>query len=253
MRKRRKDKKTNSKDRRLLAMTIASFFVFAFLVGFINVGETNIVVTGKQTFISDMFTTWTEGNLDLNIAKYLLWIMLTILLFSIFTSVGFPSNFFARWLISIPVGFLSIAYITPSEIFSIVSTYSALGITLSVILPFFIVLFFSASLMSVRKIRDLTTGRILAEVGIWILFTAFLIYKLIAGMFSGNSFGVSMIILGFTAFLSLMIVVLNRTFRGWIMDLALEIRRYIAERGRHAREEERRAGEDEGQAERERR
>lgn len=252
MRKRRKNKKTNSKDRRLLAITIAAFFVFAFLVGFINVGETSIAVTGQQTFISDMFTTWTEGNLDLNIAKYLLWVMLTILLFSIFTSVGFPSNFFARWLISIPVAFLSIAYVTPSEIFSIVNTYSALGITLSVILPFFIVLFFSASLMSVRKIRDLTTGRILAEVAIWILFTAFLIYKLIAGMFSGSSFGVSMIILGFTAFVSLMIVVFNRAFRRWVMNLVLEIKRYRAEAGRHARVEERRAEEEEEEAEEER-
>lgn len=250
MGKRKGSKKTNSQNRRLLAITIAAFFVFAFLVGFINVGKTNIEITGHQTFISDLFTSWSAGDFDVNIAKYLLWIMLTILLFSIFTSVNFPPNFFIRWLIAIPVGFLSIAYVTPSEIFSIINTYSALGITLSVIFPFFIVLFFSAALMSVRRIRELTAGRILAEVAVWMLFTAFLLYKLIAGMFSGSSFGVSMIIIAFTALVSLIIVIFNRAFRGWIRRITLEIRQYRAEAGRHAREEERRAGEEEEEEER---
>lgn len=243
-------KKTNPQNRRLLAITIAAFFVFAFLVGFVNVGKTTIAVTGQQTFISDLFTSWSAGDFDVNIAKYLLWIMLTLLLFSIFTSVSFPPNFFVRWLIAIPIAFLSIAYVTPSEILSIINTYSALGITLSVILPFFIVLFFSAALMSVKKIKELTAGRILAEVAVWMLFTAFLIYKLIAGMFAGSSFGINMIIIGFTALVSLMIVMFNKAFRGWVRRISLEIKRYRAEAGRHAREEERRAGEEEEEEER---
>jgi len=243
-----KKRRSQSRDKVLLAITIATFIIFASLLNFVNIGGQEVIITGNQvetSFISDLFTNWSEGNLDINIAKYLFWIILTVLIFASFNFAKFPDSVFLQALIAIPVGFLVTAYITPAELFTVLTVYSALGLTLSVILPFAILLFFSSMLLSNEKIKRMTVGKILLQVSIWALFVGFMIYKVITG-FSGAllSTGASIVMLSVLG-LSLLILVFNQNFRNWVRNVGLEIRRAEADVERAARRIERAAGADE--------
>ena len=128
--------------------------IFAIVVLSNYTNSTGHVVTGEASlgagtsFISDLFTQWEGGNLDVNIAKYLFWLMLTGLIWGALSFAQFPPQKVFQALIALPVGFLVTAYITPSEVFTILTSYTALGITLSFLLPFMILLFVSAMLLS---------------------------------------------------------------------------------------------------------
>ena len=71
-------------DKKLFAVGVVAFFVFAFFLAFVSVGEpTSVQVTGEAIVndgsIEDFVTDWQGGNLDANIVKYVLWFMATIL------------------------------------------------------------------------------------------------------------------------------------------------------------------------------
>jgi len=222
----------------------AGLFVLAILlINVSNYTTSTANVTGHATsFISDLFTQWSAGDLDINIAKYLFLIMLTALIFASLSFAKFPNSTFLQAILALPIGFLATAYITPSELFTILTSYSALGLTLGVIIPFVIMLFFSAMLLSNENIRGMTVAKMILQVALWVLFCGFLVYKLIAGypgvsLSSGASI-IIFIVLG----LSLAILFLNKYFRKWIRTLGLEIRHAKAEVEAGARDLERNAG-----------
>lgn len=243
--KKRVGKGYGSRYRRLTVITIGVFILFALLLSFIPGGKTDVPITGQATstsFISDLFANWSEGSLDINIAKYLLWIILGALIFGALNFAKFPDSTFLQGLLAIPISFLVIAYITPSELFTVLTTYSAAGLTLSVIIPFAVLLFFSSMLLSNERIRSMTVGKVVLEVTLWFLFVGFLIYKLIAG-YPGISLSSGVAIVMFIALgLSLLILLFNKGFRQWIRKIGIEIRRARADVESSARELEKKAG-----------
>ena len=175
------------------------FLLSAFVLNFSHIQQPVAPVTGYATsFISDLFANWSEGQLDVNIAKYLFWIILTALIFGSLNFAKFPDSIFLQALLAIPIGFLFTAYITPSELFTVLTTYTAAGLALSVIIPFAVLLFFSSMLLSNERIGRMTVGKIILEVSLWTLFVGFMIYKLISG-YPGVSLssGTAMVILSF--------------------------------------------------------
>lgn len=243
--KKRVGKSYKSRYRRLTIITIGVFILFALLLSFVPGGKTDVPVTGHATstsFISDLFANWSEGSLDINIAKYLFWIILSALIFGAFNFAKFPDSTFLQGILAIPIAFLFTAYITPSELFTVLTTYSAAGLTLSVIIPFVVLLFFSSMLLSNEKIRSMTIGKIVLEVALWLLFIGFLIYKLIVG-YPGISLSSGVAIIMFIVLgLSLLIFLFNKYFRGWIRKIGLEIRRAKADVESSARDLEKKAG-----------
>jgi len=229
-----------------IAILIGLFVLSAFLLNFTNVSNsTAIPVTGHATsFISDLFANWSKGSLDINIAKYLFWIILSALIFGAFNFARFPDNTFLQGILAIPIAFLLTAYITPSELFTVLTTYTAAGLALSVIIPFVVLLFFSSMLLSNERLRSMTVGKIVSEVALWLLFIGFLIYKLIAGYpgvsLSSGAAIIMFIVLG----LSLLIFLFNSGFRRWIRNIGLEIRHARAGVERTERGLEREAGEE---------
>lgn len=196
---------------------------------------TSSTLGAGTSFISDLFTQWSAGQLDVNIAKYLFWLMLTGLIWGALSFAKFPPNGFFQALIAIPVGFLATAYITPTEVFTILTSYTALGITLTFILPFIILLFVSAMLLSNEKIRQMSIPKIMMEVFLWIFYMVVLGYKLIAGLVSGElQLGLTLPIMIMMAvfLISLLIVVFNSKFRNWMWKIGNDIRRAQAEAAR---------------------
>jgi hypothetical protein len=179
-------------------------------------------------FISNLFTQWTGGNLDRNIAKYLFLLILTGLIWGALSAAKFPKHTALQALLAIPVAFLATAYITPEEVFTILQSYTALGITLSFIVPFIIMLLISAMLISDEKTSNITPVKIILECFLWLFFIVILGYKMISGIVSKQlDFGLNLTILIMLAVLiiSTFILLVNKRFVAWAWKINLRIRR----------------------------
>ena len=242
-------KKTFFTDKKLLAISISLFLIFAIALTFINTPK-NASVTGYDigdnlegnpldesdeiiktdseatSFVKDMFSK--TGSLDMKIAKYLFFFMLIILIFSVLKFAKFPDNGFLQFLIALPVAFLASAYLAPEEIFTILQSYETLGIVLSFILPFIILLFFSAMLVSNEKIKHMSMPKIMLEVFLWFFFAVVLGYKIITGIVKGElplGLNLPIIIMGSVFMLSFFILVFNRKFRNWMWKITIDMRK----------------------------
>ena len=81
-----------------------------------------------------------------------------------------------RWLMAVPISFLAVAFITPDDFLGVLNTYSALGLTLSIFLPFAVVLLYTAG---VFKKEQITLPNLLLANLMWVLFSLFLVYRTI--------------------------------------------------------------------------
>ena len=127
-----------------------------------------------------MFAGWQEGQLSINIAKYLFFILLALFIYSIFAFVPIikKQNEFIKSAMSAIVAFLATAYLTPSDVYTALASYGALGIALGGILPFIILLFFS---IEVQKKGGF--GGVILSKAVWAIFIVFLIYKIFSGIY----------------------------------------------------------------------
>lgn len=76
----------------------------------------------------------------LNFTKFLLFALVTLIIYSISGSLPFVGE--KRWLafsISLIIGFLSIFYLLPKQVYTILMSYKALGIALTSIIPFIVI------------------------------------------------------------------------------------------------------------------
>jgi hypothetical protein len=213
---------------------IVAFAVFALLLSFVN-NPTGNVVTGHEvaqisgtSFISDFFTNWSAGSLDVTIAKYLFWIMLLMLITDVLGFVGFPSNGFLQFLLALVVSFLATAYITPNEVYVMLTSYSALGLTLGTIIPFMIMNFTSVMLAGAKRVKQMSSGRLMLIFMLWLFWTGFLIYRVImfwitygfAALATGGG-----IVLVIVLIVSVIIFIANKQYRGWLQRLSIEAKR----------------------------
>ena len=210
---------------------------------------TGKIITGYATkvtdpsqatpFIKNLFTSWQGGNLDVNIAKYLFFFMITMVIFVVLNSTGIPEHVAFQWLFAIPSAFLATAYLTPAEVFSILTTWTALGITLSVLAPFALMMLGSAFILSpfdakTNKVRKITVGQIIFIQVLWVGFLFFLFYKIFAGFGEGalstsGGLDAGIIIIAIVFASTFLAVIFNKKFRGWIRNIGYELRAAEAE------------------------
>jgi hypothetical protein len=174
----------------------------------------------KTSFIREMFAGWSEGRLDLNIAKYLLFFLVFMLIFSV---LGLFLGKIIGAFTSLIVAFLAVAYITPDEVYTILTTYTALGLTLSIAVPFFIMALFSLVLTNPFRFVN---GRLVVNTRgrtrmyqyffvslLWLLFVGFIIYKAIVG-WSLLSHGM-LIVMGVVILFAIVIIIRPSIF-SWL-------------------------------------
>ncbi len=160
------------------------FFVISLLV--LSASLNFVVAQGAAAIfdpVKDLFAEWAGGNLSVNIAKYVLWLVLTLFIYSILAFVPFvkgveKGKIAIRGALGILIGFLAMAYLTPSDVYILLASYSALGTVLSAVIPLIILVFFSIEMSREGGVG----GRILSKV-VWIVFIIFLIYKLVDGIY----------------------------------------------------------------------
>ena len=107
----------------------------------------NIASATQFDPIKDMFFNWEQGHFSENIAKYLFTILLALLIWSVIdTSDLIPKS--VSWLIAGITAFLSVAYITPKEIFALMLSSNATGMAILTIFPLMILFIFSYKMVS---------------------------------------------------------------------------------------------------------
>jgi len=180
--------KKNTK--KILAFSILAMFIVIFISGVVSAAEPTDILNP----IGNWFTSWEEGeNFSANIAKYLFWALVSIVIYSVSSKIPgletiFKGSKWLGWVFSIIIGFLSMAYITPDEVFAMMGSYSALGFVIGGALPFIILIFFTINLASessnTNAAKRLST-RLLA-MGMWTIFTVFLFTRAIGSPDQGN-------------------------------------------------------------------
>ncbi|MDO8528605.1 MAG: hypothetical protein Q7S06_01785 [Nanoarchaeota archaeon] len=235
-------KKKYVNTRTLAVVGVAFFLVFAFLLMFVvnnsqlsnSTQVTGAVMTGAVEgdggLISQMFSGWKEENLDAQLAKILLWATLLMFIASVLNFAGFPPQKFLQFLMALIVSFLAVAYITPDEVITMLASYSALGLALGTIIPFMIILFTSAMLLSnegKNALKSMTIGKVLLQIVLWVMWGSFLVYRLI-NLWVIEGFDAILqgggIVLGVTAVISITILIFNPQFRKWIWRIGNQLR-----------------------------
>ncbi len=227
-------KKKTLTNKQWLTISIAAFLVFAIALAFVNVPQNasvtgeyvgNISTEGINSRVGNFLTDFIDFDTgDTIVIKYAFFVLLTIFIVSILSMADFPNKPFLRFLLALPVSYISIILIKPEEILSATILYSSLGMTFIVMIPLVIMALFTSQVLQGK----LTAGKIILQLMVWYFYLAFLIYFLIRAftdtknLYSGGVLAV--IIIGII--ISLIIIIFNKKIRLWIRN-----------KGREAREE----------------
>ena len=156
-----------------------------------------------------LFTSWQQGDVAPNVAKIVFAILLIFLIYSLLDNVGLFKQKAVLWIISILVSALATLYLAPEEIYGMLVSYSALGLTLGSMIPFLVLFGFT-----ITAIKSGEPGQIMMQWVAWILFGAFMIYRSIMFWFFEGTSGISntvvAILLGATIACIIMVLANNK-------------------------------------------
>ena len=173
--------------KRLFGLFVFSLLAISLFTGFVSAQS---MTNDLFDPIKDMFASWQEGDLSVNIAKYLFLFLITMVIFSILEHVpiiGGKKNKL-RWPMALLVAFLATAYLTPSDVYTMLAGYGALGMVVGGIVPFLILMYFSIQMGKSSKTKPNRGGQMFAKF-IWFVFILFLVWKLIDGMWGFTTGG----------------------------------------------------------------
>jgi hypothetical protein len=104
--------------------------------------------------------------------KYLILILVVILSYSSFAYADFPKSKILRGVTSIIVGLLATFFITTPELVSIITSYTAMGVAMSIFFPILILLFFTMVVATKANPMGIFAQKIL-----WVIYSAYLLIK----------------------------------------------------------------------------
>ncbi len=107
-----------------------------------------------------------------SVAKLFLLFLVIILVFSALNSADFPESDIVKVLLSFVVGFLGTVLISNNEVISILQSYSALGVTLTLFFPILILGFFSVVVASKANPIGIYLQRIM-----WLIYSIYLFIR----------------------------------------------------------------------------
>ncbi len=180
----RSPEKENSYNTKQLLL-ISSFAIIAALIFFMFASSITITghainTTAFQEGFKYLFGQEHTGQSTLELAgiKFLFFILVLLLIYPILKFFPFleePRFDLIVWVISFIVAFLATFYIAPAEVYGILQSYTALGITLTSVVPFIIILLFMYKLAEDPKPAKIIMMRLVG-----VFFAVFLIYRLVA-------------------------------------------------------------------------
>ena len=136
--------------------------------------------------VRDLFTFNFGQDISTPLAQWLFLILLTLLIWSIINTGNlFKSDDtigkFIAWVVSFITAFLGVAYLTPNEVWTTLTSYSALAITLLFFFPFAIL-----ALFTWRISQSGTSTGVVGQYVLWIIYFLVLISRFVTGMVGGR-------------------------------------------------------------------
>jgi len=128
------------KGLKVFAVLALSLFLISMIAGVVSAGPLNELVSKFSQKGFGLGESAKEGLTKFLLVALVIMMVYSITLFLPFVPAG---KEYIGWIISIIVGILSFIYVDPIEIKAIVSNYEALGIALTSILPFVIIIVFT--------------------------------------------------------------------------------------------------------------
>ena len=207
------------KEYKFLALSILSLFILNILAITPASAQGTPIEKLSTTFL-DLFKSWEQGVISANVAKIIFFVMVTLLIMLVLGGIFTGWNQTIVIIISALVGFLATAYITPSEVYSLLSSYSALGLTLTTLIPLLILsgLTYQAATATKGNVQ-----MIMMQYLAWIVFFVYSLYRFIYdwGWAKEGSGAVNGIILG-TTIIALIITLANKQIRTWLIRSHIE-------------------------------
>lgn len=194
-------------SKKFLGLFLFSIFMLSVLGVFVSADTINTLAGSFDS----LFTDWSQGMIGSNVAKIIFFIMVGFLIYLILGELPILSNNKAIVLpLSFLVSFLATAYITPKEVFSLLNSYSALGLTLITLIPLMIL----AGLTYRAATAPTDRGKvqlIMIQYFAWILFAIYSTYRVIYDWaVAKEGSGVMNAILLATAIAAVVVVLFNR-------------------------------------------
>ena len=152
-----------------------------------------IVVQFVGVVSADDVTDWIKNNLITPLgsgsgygegfSRFLFGVVIALLVYAVTDKLpGMKEEklTWARWVIAGIIAYFGTVFLSGTELLVLISSYSALGFTLGIILPFSILIFFSYDLWESPNIKNVWIKVMLMRV-IWAVFTGFLVVRIITG------------------------------------------------------------------------
>jgi hypothetical protein len=211
----------------MLLSLIAFLFVFS-SIAFVFAAESwQNIMAGS---FSDFFTSsgWESGNIPSNVAKIFFFVIIGLVIFLILNPIFGGKHTGIMLILSGAISFLATAYITPDEIYSILISYTALGLTITTLIPIAILLGLSFRAATASEGQTIL---ILLQWVAWILFSIYSIYRFIFDWLYGKE-GSSLMnwIIIATAAISLIMVIANKSVLKLVMKEEIAAEKIAAKR-----------------------
>lgn len=168
------------KRKNVIGLLFLSFIIFSLIFTSVLViaqntsGEGLKVIAGSfSNFFSK--TGWTAGNMEPNVAKIFFFIMVALVVYLIIGSL-FPNQQVIMLILSAVISFLATAYIAPDEVYSILISYTALGLTITTLVPLAILMGLTYRATSATKGQ---VQLIMLQWLAWVLFAVYSLYRFI--------------------------------------------------------------------------
>ena len=152
---------------KLLALTLFAVIMISFLSGV--VAAQGMADTFKN-FFTETGWTWAEGTVSTNVAKIFFFLIVALVIMLVIGGI-FKNNWIST-VLSFLIAFLATAYITPAEVYSILISYTALGLTLTTMVPLAILAGFT------YRAATATEGKVSLIMLQWFAWALFAIYSL---------------------------------------------------------------------------
>ena len=170
--------------KRLFGLFVFSLLAISLFTGFVSAQS---MTNDLFDPVKEMFSEWQEGDLSVNVAKYLFLFLVAIVIFNVLEFIPILGGKGPiRWVVAFIVSFLATAYLSKSDIYTMLASYGALGLVLGGVIPFLILMAFSIQLSKGGKKNR--GGQLFAKF-MWFVFIIFLIWKLIDGMWGFTTGG----------------------------------------------------------------
>jgi len=198
----------NKRGRSILGLFLFGILIFSIIISCVNLVSAFDTSTISGSFES-LFTDWSRGEVPKNIAKIIFAVVITLLIFTILENINLFKNKGVLWVISFLISILATMYLTPEEVYTMLVSYSALGLTLISIIPFLIIAGFTYT-----AIKSGDPSQFLLQKIAWGMFAAFMVYKSVYFFIYEDYTNASMTILGILVgmtIIALLLFLFNRS------------------------------------------